>query len=152
LAWEELAAMGSIAPDAATGVVAIDAGNDGLRFLLDRMFKPGVECRKGAGGRGHCDTKACARIDAMLRYLGRNFARQERLMADSSYPEADRHGAEHANLMDSLGIMMKASVCADRDGDKVREFIAHWAGEHVRACDHPLGRWATTRRVVQAAE
>ena len=141
--------MAPLTQGAETGVPSIDAANDGLRFLLERVFQPGVECRRGAGGRGECDLHRCSRIEAIMRYVGRNFAHQEKVMADSAYPEAGRHLDDHTNLLDHLNIMLHAQVCADRDSAKVHDFIAHWVIEHAQRCDHPLGRWAITRRVLE---
>ena len=132
-----------------TGVPAIDAGNDGLRFLLQRVFAPGVECRRGHAGKGECDFSRCSRIDAIMRYVGRNFAQQERVMADGAYPEYGRHHDDHASLLDHLEIMLKAQVCADKDAAKVHDLVAHWADEHAKRCDQPFGRWAITRRVLE---
>jgi hypothetical protein len=132
-----------------TGVPAIDAGNEGLRFLLRHMFEPGVECRRGHGGLGPCDHSRCTRIEAILRYVGRNFAVQERVMTDGAYPAAERHRNEHASLLDRLSVMLDAHVCADREGGKVHDLVVHWMEEHARHCDQPLGRWAVTRRVLE---
>lgn len=132
-----------------TGVPAIDAGNEGLRFLLGRVFQPGVECRRGMAGRGDCDFSRCTRIQAIMRYVERNFARQEQVMAEFAYPDAQRHQDDHAGLLDHLGVMLHAQVCADKDSAKVHDFIAHWVVEHAQRCDRPLGRWAVTRRVLE---
>ncbi|RAU21339.1 hypothetical protein CU669_14315 [Paramagnetospirillum kuznetsovii] len=140
--------MAQLAQEGRTGVPAIDAAHDGLRFLLERVFEPGVECRRGAVGKGECDRVRCLRIDAILRYVQRNFSTQEQVMAEAAYPEAQRHQDDHASLVDKLTIMRDGHVCADKDSLKVHDFIAHWAGEHAKRCDQPLGRWAVTRRLV----
>lgn len=132
-----------------TGVPAIDAGNEGLRFLLGRVFQPGVECRRGPHGRGECDLSRCTRIAAIMRYVERNFAHQEEVMDESGYPDAPRHRNDHASLLERLGVMLHAQVCADKDGAKVHELVSHWAVEHALNCDRPLGRWALTRRVLE---
>lgn len=131
-----------------TGVSAIDEANDGLRFLLERVFQPGVECRRGPTGKGECDYSCCSRIEAIIRYVQRNFASQERVMAEANYPEASRHGDDHASLLDRLTVMLKGQVCADRDSLKVHDLIAHWMNDHAKRCDAPFGRWAVTRRVL----
>jgi hemerythrin-like metal-binding protein len=132
-----------------TGVPVIDAGNEGLRFLLARMFQPGVECRRGDSGHGDCDYSRCTRISALMRYVERNFAHQEEVMAESGYPDTGRHRDDHASLLDRLGVMLHAQVCADKDAAKVHDLVSHWAVEHMLACDRPLGRWALTRRVLE---
>lgn len=141
--------MAPLAQGFETGVPAIDAGNDGLRFLLERVFEPGVECRRGHAGQGACDFSACSRIQAIIRYVGRNFAHQERVMTEAAYPDAIRHSGDHALLLDHLTVMLKAQVCADSDGRKVHDLIAHWVVEHAERHDHPFGRWAVTRRVLE---
>ncbi|MDO8608789.1 MAG: hypothetical protein Q7R40_19830 [Phaeospirillum sp.] len=140
--------MAPLAQGLETGVPAIDEANDGLRFLLQHVFEPGVECRRGPNGKGVCDRLRCVRIEAIMRYVGRNFASQERVMTDSSYPEAGPHGEDHASLLNRLAIMRQAQVCADRDSGKVHDFIARWMTDHSRRCDAPFGRWAVTRRVL----
>ncbi len=131
-----------------TGIPTIDAANDGLRFLLGRLFEPGVECRRGAGGKGDCDYSRCSRIAAIIRYVERNFASQEDVMCEADYPEAGRHCDDHASLVDRLTTMLKGRVCAEREGDKVHDLVDRWMAEHVRHCDTPFGRWAVTRRVL----
>lgn len=131
-----------------TGVASIDAGNDGLRYLLGRVFQPGIECRRGTDGRGACDRNSCIRIQAIIRYMERNFAQQEKVMADSGYPDSGRHKDDHDGVLDRLEVMFRAQVCADRDAAKVHDMVAHWAAEHAQRCDRSLGRWAVTRRVI----
>jgi hypothetical protein len=140
--------MAPLAQGLETGVPAIDEATDGLRFLLEHVFQPGVECRRGPDGKGACDRQRCVRIAAIIRYVGRNFASQERVMTDSFYPEAGRHGDDHASLLSRLTVMLQAQVCADRDSRKVHDFVSQWMTDHSKRCDTPFGRWAVTRRVL----
>ncbi len=130
-----------------TGVPAIDSAKESLRYLLDHVFEQGVECRRGDGGKGECDHSRCARLDAIIRFASRNFAHQERALAELGYPEAQRYQDDHTALVERLTIMRDSHVCADRDGSKVHDFIAHWTSEHAKRCDPHLSRWASTRRV-----
>jgi hypothetical protein len=124
-----------------TGIAVVDRVNDGMRFLLERVFEPGVECRRGVGGGGHCDFNRCSRLDAIMRFATRNFAHQEQVMAESAYPDINGHGGDHSALVDHLTLLMRARVCADRDAAKVQTFLIHWLMDHARRCDDPLGRW-----------
>jgi hypothetical protein len=130
-----------------TGVREIDAGNEGLSYLLARVFEAGVECRRG--GSGACDYHQCTKIAAILRYVARNFAGQEQVMAEADYPAGSDHSRDHAALVDGLQAMRDACVCAERDRGKVRQFVADWHADHFIRCDRPLGRWAITRRVLK---
>ena len=75
------------------------------------------------------------------------FGVQERALAELGYPEAQRYQDDHTALVERLTIMRDSHVCADRDGSKVHDFIAHWTSEHAKRCDPQLSRWASTRRV-----
>ncbi|MGE5503186.1 MAG: bacteriohemerythrin [Actinomycetota bacterium] len=137
-----------MAPVAAeTGVREIDAGNEGLSYLLARVFDVGVECRRGRSGA--CDFRECTKISAILRYVGRHFAGQEAVMAEADYPAGGEHSRDHAALVHGLAAMQDACVCAERERSRVRAFIAEWHADHFVRCDRPLGRWAITRRVLQ---
>lgn len=128
-----------------TGVREIDAGNEGLKYLMERLFAPLVECRRAVG---RCDFRACTKIEAVIRYAGRNFAGQEAVMTDFDYPAGEDHQRDHATLLNGLKQMQADCVCAERESASVRAFIARWTTDHLLRCDRPLGRWAVTRRVL----
>lgn len=131
--------------DLTTGVREIDADTEGLRFLMQRIFDPLVECRRCNGS---CDYTSCTRIEAILKYITRSFARQERLMDEACYPADAEHRRDHATLVEQLRAMQAAFVCADRDRHLVRKAVIDWAIDHNHDCDSPLASWATTRRVL----
>jgi hemerythrin-like metal-binding protein len=127
------------------GVREIDAATEGLCYLMGRLFEPLVECRRAAG---YCDRTQCTRIDALLRYVDRNFQAQEHLMERVDYPHEDHHKREHWRLLHQLRRMRDANVCADRDRAVVSEVVGRWMVEHAGECDRRLGSWAVTRRVL----
>jgi hemerythrin len=129
-----------------TGVREIDAGNEGLTYLLGKLFAPLVECRRATK---QCDFSQCTKIEAVIRYAGRNFTGQEAVMAD--YPSGEDHRRDHASLLDGLKRMQAECVCAERESASVQAFIARWTIEHLQHCDRPFGRWAVTRRVLPPA-
>lgn len=127
-----------------TGERDIDAGNEGLCFLLSRIFDPTVECRHHE--QGGCDHSQCTKIAAILRYVARNFERQEAAMQDTGFPERERHKREHRLLTDGLRSMQAARLCAERDSGVVCDFVTRWANGHVRRCDRPLAEWSRMLR------
>ncbi|CAA7621294.1 conserved hypothetical protein [Magnetospirillum sp. LM-5] len=127
------------------GVREIDAGTEGLCYLMNRLFEPMVECRRAGGV---CDRTQCTRISALLRYVDRNFLAQEALMEQADYPYEDHHRREHWRLVHQLRRMREGNVCADRDRTVVSEVVGRWMMEHVGECDRRLGNWAVTRRVL----
>ena len=132
-------------PYLGTGVREIDAGHEGLAFLLARIFEPGVECQRG---NGPCDHSHCRKLSAMMSFLGRNFAGEAALMERGDYPYQDSHCDDHLKLVEELKAMQSDRLCAERDRVVVRQLVDRWAVHHLQACDLPLGRWAITRRVV----
>jgi hypothetical protein len=142
--------MTAVALCSETGVREIDAGNEGLRYLLQRLFEPGVECRRGRGGKGDCDFSQCSRIEAIIRYVTRNFARQEQVMAQCGYSNREAHCNDHSLLVDGLKAMQRACLCADRQRDTLCEFIESWMSAHFAHYDWPLGKWAATHQLVEA--
>lgn len=130
--------------DIGTGLREIDAANEGLCFLLDRLFTdPMAECRRRYG---KCDHGSCSKISALLTYVGRNFAEQERMMSgDGAYPLHGDHIRDHAHLVSDLKSMQAAHVCADDDGPRVRAFVSRWAAHHIHVCDRPLSTWMMRR-------
>ncbi|MGE5547621.1 MAG: hypothetical protein ACM33T_12025 [Solirubrobacterales bacterium] len=128
----------------ATGIRDIDAGNEGLAFLMERVFDPLVECRRRTGACDHCN---CTKIGAVIKFVGRNFLREEDLMRSAAYPSAGDHVRDHYRLVEELKSMQAARVCGDRDRARVREFILRWSKHHQHGSDLPLGLWAASRGV-----
>lgn len=128
-----------------TGLRAIDADIEGLCFLMERIFDPMVECRRRCGG---CDHSRCTRIEAIVKYMTRSFARQDALMAEAAYPGDVAHRRDHDALIGQLRGMQALMVCADLDRKLVEDAVKDWTISHNRLCDRPLGNWAVTRRVL----
>lgn len=126
----------------ATGIRELDAVNQGLGFLLGRLFEPGVECRRRYGA---CDRTACTRIGAILRYMSRNFVEHEAMMAQDGYPQREDHARDHRLLEQRLKAMQAAKVCGDSDRAVVRDFVTKWAACHIQRCDQPVGSWVAAK-------
>jgi hemerythrin-like metal-binding protein len=125
----------------------MDCTHDGLRFLMGRIFDTGVECRRDQHG---CDHSHCTKISALVTYLRRNFVAEEALMSAAGYPHAADHRRDHWRVVEELQGLQAARLCGERDRALVRQVINRWVSHHHQGCDHPLGRWAATRRLVPA--
>lgn len=134
----------SLVHQARTGVREIDSVNEGLCYLIERVFDPLVECRRRYGD---CDHSACTKIGAVMTYVGRNFLSQECMMRDCAFPHLDEHAHEHKRLLDELAALRQARVCGERDRSRVRDLLIRWTAGHVTGGDRALGDWALTRRV-----
>lgn len=135
--------MPTILHDHRTGLRDLDASNEVLCYLIDRVFDPMVECRRA---KGSCDHSKCTKIGAILKFTQRNFAVHESLMSETAYPLSAEHALDHARLVQGLEAMQAAYVCGDRDRNMVRDFVVRWTRRHVHSCDRPLGDWAHVRR------
>lgn len=126
----------------ATGVRTIDAGNEGLNFLLEHIFSHQTECRRRSGACDHCD---CTRIGAIMRFLDRGFAQQARLMTLWNYTSQGEHRRDHDALLAMLRGFQLQKVCADLDRGMVRSAIWRWQARHVEEYDRPLALWVQAR-------
>lgn len=124
--------------DLACGARQVDAANEGLFFLIANLFLPGVECKRR---NGVCPRDGCGKVAAVLRYLTRNFAAQDKLMAEAGYPDTATHCTAHAELLARLRDLSDRSACGDWEDEKLSSLITAWAVEHVRAHDKLLGEW-----------
>lgn len=131
-----------------TGMREIDAGNEALSFLMARVFDPGVECQRSGG---FCDHSCCGKIGAILKFVERQFVRQDEAMAEAGYPSRDDHARDHQALLDGLRSMQAAKLCAEDDTAAVRDFITRWTATHVQRCDRAYGSWLQSRQAPRRA-
>jgi hemerythrin-like metal-binding protein len=126
--------------DLNSGARRLDAANESLFFLVNNLFKPGVECKRR---HGYCPRDGCSKVAAVVRFLTRNQAAEETLMAESAYPDGAAHCLAHRNMLAAMQSLLDAQLCGDEDHDedKVRSAISDWATDHVLRHDKPLGEW-----------
>lgn len=125
------------AEDHPSGAREIDRANECLEFLLEEMFLKNPPC-KGAA-------VSCRKIEDTLRFLARQFAREENLMDRTRYPATAAHRAEHAALLDRIEAMRRDLVCGAYDTAKVYEYLTDWATDHVTRFDQELGHFLASR-------
>ncbi|MBW7851663.1 MAG: hypothetical protein H3C38_14310 [Rhodospirillales bacterium] len=137
--------ISSWTPELASGVRSIDAGAEGLFFLLNNLFQPGVECHQGTSA---CRDLGCGKIAAIRRYLVRRFAEEERMMRASGYPDARQHADDHAHMLTRLEALLAAHKCGQCDEAEIRQFVAAWSLDHIFARDKQYGTWARAESTV----
>src|SRR3990172_1471452 len=94
-----------------------------LSFLNAQFFASRVICANPGG--------TCDRIVDTIRFLERNFEREERMMDEVRYPEAARHKKEHEALLRKLTKMKRTLVCSGYDNAMLFDLITDWQKNHI---------------------
>jgi len=115
------------------GARALKSTMESLSFLTRQYFEPRVICANPGG--------TCDRIVDTIRFLERNFEREEKMMDRIDYPERVRHKMEHDALLQKLIRMQHAFVCGGYDNAILLTLIDRWQMSHIRAYDEPLGKY-----------
>lgn len=131
------------AEDHPSGAREIDRANECLEFLLEEMFLKNPPCEG--------DSVSCRKIEDTQRFLARQFAREENMMARTRYPATAAHRTEHAVLLERLETMRRDLVCGAYDTGKVYEHLTAWAADHVTRFDRDLGQFLASHRDAQVA-
>jgi len=106
---------------------------ESLSYLTAKFFEPHVICAKPGG--------TCNRIVDTIRFLKRNFNREEQVMDVIDYPEAFRHKEDHRYLLRKLTILKRRLVCSGYDNAVLFDMLRDWQNAHISRFDEPLGRF-----------
>lgn len=115
-----------------SGMRSIDVGHECLMFLIERFFGPEVVCPEGKTG-------PCQRLWETIRFMSRQFDREEHLMRLAGYPDLLEHAAEHQELLARLRALLETLDCNHYDNDAVAGTLRDWCHEHVEEFDRPFG-------------
>ncbi|MCM2332769.1 MAG: bacteriohemerythrin [Anaeromyxobacteraceae bacterium] len=122
------------------GVPEIDAQHQELFRRIDRLLDAVLRRDRSEAG-------------AVLAWLGTfvqdHFSAEERLMAETGYPDAERHVKEHRDFARRL-----AEIEADFEAHGATAAVMYaleqhavgWLGDHVYFSDVSLGRWVLAPR------
>lgn len=135
--------------DLACGARQLDAANESLLFLIGHLFRPGVECKRRDG---HCPHDGCGKVSAVLRFVTRNTAAEDRLMVEAGYPDMAAHRRAHADLIASLRDLFDRGLCGDDDDEAIRASVTAWAADHACRYDKALGEWLAAASVATVAD
>lgn len=124
--------------DLTSGARQVDAANESLFFLISHLFKPGVECKRRGG---YCPHDGCSKVSAVLRFVTRNVAAENRLMAEAGYPAAAAHNRAHDELLAAVRDLFERCLCGDEDNGMIQTVVTAWAKDHVQRHDKPLSAW-----------
>ena len=79
-------------------------------------------------------------LDRMIEYTAFHFATEERLMADSAYPNAGLHKIEHKKLVEKAVDLQKRFKSGQGQITlEVMNFLRDWLKHHIAESDKALG-------------
>jgi len=94
-------------------------------------------------------SEAVRLLEFMLDYCDAHFAAEERLMADTGFPDATRHIQEHRTFrreIEALDADFLVNGPTGRLVLQLEQLTVGWLKEHVYFTDVSLGRWLSTQR------
>ena len=124
--------MSGSANPASTGVRSIDVGHECLMFLIERFYHPSVICHEGGG-------TSCGRIEQTIRFVRRQFEREEDLMRLSGFDDLHAHVSEHQELLARLDALYRQLEGSRYDNESVGATLRDWCRDHVERFDRAFG-------------
>ncbi len=123
------------------GVAAIDDQHRNLTATINELYQA------YAAGR---DKAVIERIVCALSdYVAAHFGLEEALMAQSDYPDAEAHKAEHREFLDKTMDFILASVEGREElSVEVLDFLTDWWLKHISGTDMRLAGHLKARGVV----
>ena len=115
------------------GVREIDAEHKNLVSMLNNLYD-GMQSGKAQ--------EALAKVlDELISYTASHFAHEERLFAQTGYPAADGHIAEHRALTkQALEVQSKYKAGATAAlSMEVLNFLRNWLVNHIQGSDRKYG-------------
>ncbi len=106
---------------------------ESLLYLTGKFFESRVICANPGG--------TCDRIVDTIRFLERNFEREERVMEFICYPEAVYHKKSHEDLLRKLAELKRTLICSGYDNAMLFGLIVDWQKDHIPRFDEPLGKY-----------
>ena len=110
------------------GIRFIHANKECLEYLTRQLFDPEVICHEGH--------QACPRLSDVIRFMERNFEREEVLIRLSGYSAYQEHKNDHSDLLRRLKNIQKRNKCGEYDNVAVANEINAWLKRHTAEFDH----------------
>jgi hemerythrin len=115
-----------------TGNLEVDNEHKQLFALVQKVIDAAFTNR---------DEKIETTMNFLADYTIKHFAHEERLMDESSYPEAVTHKTQHKNFLSSVG-ELRERIRGENDTLKssldINKVIVDWLTEHVLGSDRLL--------------
>lgn len=76
-------------------------------------------------------------ISALRRYVQSHFAREERIMIEAGYPDAEAHAQGHRRIEATVADIESLYACSPEEVDAARvlDFLKNWLLDHILKSD-----------------
>jgi hemerythrin-like metal-binding protein len=75
-------------------------------------------------------------LDELVNYTKYHFSREEELMEKFGYPELEAHRAEHARMIEKVGVFIEQYEQKQYEAlEEVAEFLKNWLVNHINGTD-----------------
>ncbi len=123
-------------------------GNDTIdsqhRELIEKISNLVSSCEDGSG-----KVKAIQMLDYLSEYTDFHFSEEEKLQADSGYPELEQHKKKHAefkNAIDELYDMLEESEGPTEEFvAQVQKNVVDWLFNHIKTFDRSVAEYINMR-------
>jgi hemerythrin len=115
------------------GVDSVDRQHQRLVTMVNELF----DAMKAGHGKDVLEKT----LDSLVQYTVYHFSYEEKLFADTGYPDAERHKHEHEDLTkQALAIQEKVrSGASFALSMEVMEFLKNWLVNHILGSDKKFG-------------
>lgn len=124
-------------PNLSVGAEELDSDHQELIELLNRLDGE-VESSAGHDAIGRT-------LDELIARTETHFRREEEIMAQEDYPEAEHHGKIHQALAEEIQQFRSEFAGGMEIGPEITEFIKRWLISHIMESDKHLGGYLEGR-------
>ena len=125
-------------PNLGVGAEELDSDHKELIEILNRLHG---EVESSAGHEAISQT-----LDDLIARTEMHFRREEEIMAEEDYPEAEYHANLHQALTEEIREFKTAFAAGMEIGPEITEFIKRWLISHIMESDKHLGGYLEGRR------
>ncbi len=125
------------------GDPTIDADHKHLIDLFNQLH----DAMSAGKGRDSMD----GTLRELVRYTQEHFAREERAMERTRYPEMDAHKAEHRKLIEQVsGLMKEWEAGKSSVTIHTMQFLRDWLTNHIKVTDTKVGAYLRSQKTTAA--
>lgn len=125
----------------AVGSAALDADHQHLFALTNEVMAAILD------GRGAAVVKTA--VEDLEEYTRQHFSREEALLFETGYPDAEAHRASHAQLLGQLRDIREV-VAEGQQPERVGRFLQAWILDHILVADMDYARFLRKRARTEA--
>jgi hemerythrin-like metal-binding protein len=125
-------------PNLSVGVEELDCDH---QELIDLMNQLDAEVERAAG-----HDAISRKLDELIARTERHFRREEEIMAQNEYPDAEHHARLHDALIEEIGEFRQGLAAGAEIGPEITGFMKRWLISHIIESDKHLGGYLEGRK------